>query len=390
MMKNLTNYLLLAVALAFCGCDKNGTKDNDAADRDPVRFVTASVPGSATTRASYSGDVIDGKERIDWNTGDHFRVSCNPGDGTAVSYADYAVTGGVTSEGYLSYASAALYSGTELFWRNCRHNFASLCPAPATEAPEGGTLADLGYAVNGTSVTAAIPAQQPVSWKETVAMPDMRYAPLMASVTEAAPPETVKLAFRPAFNAFEFTFNYEKTSPIQILGFELSSETKALSGTYTVSFNGNTDGAPIPRVGTITVPQPVLTGTDANNKVYVPLNVSLGENDSFTITVFTLPGEHTGMKATLYTDSGNKTLAIKDDNGEYFNFPSCGKARMTGLVIPNSPRISFIAILLEPWDNDNDIFVLRPDSPRWNFMTVSMLPWIIEGEDLMLGLGSSE
>ena len=221
-------------------------------------------------------------------------------------------------------------------------------------------------------------------------MPDMRYAPLMASVTEAAPPETVKLAFRPAFNAFEFTFNYEKTSPIQILGFELSSETKALSGTYTVSFNGNTDGAPIPRVGTITVPQPVLTGTDANNKVYVPLNVSLGENDSFTITVFTLPGEHTGMKATLYTDSGNKTLAIKDDNGEYFNFPSCGKARMTGLVIPNSPRISFIAILLEPWDNDNDIFVLRPDSPRWNFMTVSMLPWIIEGEDLMLGLGSSE
>ena len=352
-MKTTIRPLVLLAALLLAGCEGKMTEP-----RTPIRFSASSSAGSAGTRAAYSGVVTSGTERIDWEQGDLLRIGCVPGDGSGASFSDYAVTGGITPDGFRSAASIALVSGDELYWRDCRHDFAALCPSPATEAPGGGTMASLGYAVSGTTVSASVPKVQELSWSGGAGVPDMRHAPLMASVSGAAPVETVKLAFRPAFNAFQFTFRYEKLIPIQVSGFELKSASAALSGAYTVDFHSGTDGAPVPRVATVTPPVPVLSGSGANNVVTADLDIAMDENDEFTITVFTVPGDHDDLEATLFTDYGNKTLSLRDEDGNWVAFPSCGKARMSGLIIPNSPRISFVVINLEPWNTDEEEFIL--------------------------------
>ena len=376
-MKTIIHPIIVVAALLLAGCDRTVTEP-----RSLIRFSASSSAGSTGTRAVYSGVVTSGTERIDWEVGDLLRIGCVPGDGSGASVADYVVTGGIEPDGFRSRAAVAIAEGDGLFWKNCRHDFAALCPSPETDAPGSGKMSSLGYAVSGTTVSASIPKQQAMNWINSYGQPDMRHAPLMASVKAAAPPETVRLAFRPAFNAFQFTFRYEKQNTIQVFGFELKSSTSALSGAYTVDFTSGTDGAPIPNAATITPPVMVSSGTGANNIITANLNMVMTENDEFTITVFTVPGNHCEIEATLFTDCGNKTLSLKDDHDEYITFPSCGKARIAGLVIPNSPRISFVAILLEPWNTDSYELIMNRDALT-SFRTSLLEPWNAGGNDFI-------
>ena len=352
-----------ALLLAAVSCNRPAGAENPS-----IRFCAAMPATGSATRVSYSGVVTDGVERLDWNAGDLIRVGVAYPDATPSAVSEYAITAEGTPDGRYSLGSMSLASGDGLFWGTGRHNFTAICPSPS-KATSDGTLADLGFSLGDGTAGAYIPASQELSWTGTAGVPDMGAVPLVAYVKGAVPVGDVQLAFRPAFNTFEFAFRYEKTTAMHVNSFTLSSATEALAGAYSLSFSRDTGGYGIPSAATLTPPEPVLSGSGANNAVSVTVDRDMVDGDQMTITVFTVPGDHADLTLSLDTDLGRKSLLLRKKDASSLIFPSCGKARISGLVIPNSPFVSFVTVLLVddetvitdllyPWDDDEEEVIL--------------------------------
>ena len=345
-MRNIPFISVLAAAvLSVISCERT--------DRQPeagVKINAAMQMGAPETRVSYSDMLYNGKERLDWNVGDRIRIVCKRSDGGATATADYLVSESPVADGYRSVAHVTGLSGDGLYWGNGTNDFTGICPSPATPVPGGsGTMASLGFHVGENEAGASIPAVQEPSWEGNVGKPRMHYAPVMAESKGLYFSGSVDMLFQPAFNAFELHFRYEKTSPIHLNSFSLSSQTEALSGNYSIAFSSSTGRGSVTDAGVLAVPEPVLTGGGANNAISVPLDVTLDKDEEISFTVFTLPGDHADLTISLDTDKGTKSLLLRHPDGERLTFPSCSKAVIKGLVIPNAPYLSFVVVSLEHW-----------------------------------------
>ena len=338
--------VLAAAALSAVSCERT-----ERQPEKPVRILAAMETAAPETRVSYTGTVYNGRERIDWSAGDRIGIVCKRSDGGATATADFVVDGLPVAEGYRSLASVTKAGGDDIYWGNGTNDFTGLCPSPRTLVPGGGgTMADLGFMVGENEAAAFIPAEQNPRWNGNVGHPRMEYAPVMAEAKGLYFSGNVEMLFQPAFNAYELHFRYEKESPIHLNSFTLSSQTEALSGRYSIAFSSSTGRGAVTDAGTLTVPDPVLSGSLANNAVSVPLDVTLGKNDEVSFTVFSLPGDHADLTISLDTDKGAKSLLLRRKNGDGLVFPSCSKAVISGLVIPNAPYLSFVTVALEPWN----------------------------------------
>lgn len=339
-----------------------------------VRF-SASTDASVRTRTAYSGVIDNGKERIDWLIGDRIRIGCVY-SGDSFAAADYGVSR-VSSSGVVSSAELAVAEGNGLYWGDESHDFIALSPSPSTPVPgasDSKTLADsLGVAVAGPAVSAFIPSVQEMDWEGLTGSPRMEYALLVAATMGIGRSSSVRLVFRPAFNAVRLVFGYEKDSPLCIRSLSVSGRQTAsaadgaVSGPYSVELHSSTvSTSELTASATVTLPS---SADEPNRVVTVPMDgdgKTMHNGDFLTLTVFLLPADYSALSFVLDTDKGLKTLKMRSNDGGTL-FPACGKTVVTGFVIPNDPYITFTSAsgmldgMLSPWSSDGDEFLLELD-----------------------------
>ncbi len=323
--------LLLAGTAALTACVKAGLQGTN------VRFR---VSGNTAVRATFSGDIAgNGTERIDWEKDDRIRIlspQATPSDGGDTHWADYRIKD-IRDEGSSSLANAEPAGQAVLSWGEGAHDFHAVYPSPA--------MAD-GISLENNVFHGLIPDVQHLEWEETEGVPDRTRIYLLASAQGIEPSrnDPVRLKFQPAFTALSFTLSLEDKNPVPLHTFRLESTGGSVAGAFRVTMGEDwtvdTDG----------------TVSDA---VSIDLDRTLEQGGILTFTVLCLPLDLSGLKAVFETAYGTKTLKLSRKDGTPIVFPACHKARITGLVLPGAPDISF-TVDITPWEEAQDEFEAEP------------------------------
>lgn len=185
-------------------------------------FVAAEsgvMEADVITKTSYSGDVTDGYERIDWTVNDVIRIFTDnesasgnytwTGNSSTGKMTDYKVTG-VTPSGNKSFATITPNGGqSSLKWGTGAHEVFALYPTPdgSTRSVNynghSGPLKFRGLILDGAVEFKA--AQKSGTWNFTAA-PPMTQAFLWGAASLASPVGKLEMPFRPLFNAIEVNF----------------------------------------------------------------------------------------------------------------------------------------------------------------------------------------
>lgn len=326
--------MLLAGTAALAACGKAGLQGTG------VRFR---VSGNAV-RAAFSGDIDgNGVERIDWEEGDRIRIlspQASASDGGDAHWADYRIKD-VREEGSSSMADVEPAGQAVLSWGEGTHDFHAAYPSPATTD---------GISLENNVFHGIIPDVQPLEWEEAEGIPDRSRTYLLATARGIEPSrdEPVRLSFHPAFTALSFTLSLEDKNPVPLRSFRLESTGGPLAGAFRVTMGDDwavdTDG----------------TTSDA---VSIGLDRTLEQGHALTFTVLCLPLDLSGLKAVFETAYGTKTLRLSRKDGAPLVFPACHKARITGLVLPGAPDISF-TVDITPWEETQGEIEAEPSTPE--------------------------
>lgn len=288
-----------------------------------VRFRLA----AGSTRAAFSGETgSDGVERIDWEKGDRIRIASPQAfraDDPACHFADYRVEK-VRTDGSSSFATVTPDGPAPLLWGEGDHDFHAVFPAPDS----GENILDDSY------FQGFIPDTQSLSWDGREGLPDKHFLYLVAAAEGVETEQTVSLPFRPAFTAVSFSLSLDDANPVPLSAFRLESEGGPLAGSFRMGWTGNA------------VPE---TGDDASSVIRIPLDRTLEKDRPVTFTVLCLPVALSGLKAVFETGYGTKTLNLSYSDGTPVTFPARTLARISGLVLPGAPDITF-TIGLVPWE----------------------------------------
>ena len=298
----------VALTLLGAGCKKYNFTGSD------IRFIASSK--AVQTKTVYSGDVIDGYERIDWIVGDKIVVLMENDGGREVG--EFRIKSSSPSS---SKSIAKLdplggpFGGNGLQWGEGAHEFSAYYPAPS--------VCDTWQnEVSTDKIVLEFPATQVVTEDENnpgVYLPDMKYAYMIAEASTDAPKETINLSFIPIINAFEISISAGDNDEINLSGFRLicHREDIPIAGIYTMAESGDelSDEAWAINVD--------LTG------------VKLTRNGGpIKFTVFTFPDEISEVTLEFTgTEIGTRTLDMKK-NGEWISFDGCSKHKIYGLNFP--------------------------------------------------------
>ena len=381
-MKRTKSYIpvLLLAFLAAVSCTQKQEPEESAFIGRPIRFVT-DVPG---TRATYSGEVIDGKERIEWQAGDSVCIYSPEAAGRKFSI--YKIEGETHEIGSVSSASTALSVAVDsigaLQWGTlATHRFYGCYPAPYFGDPAMyGEYILESYA--SSDFSCGIPIFQSMSQVGDTGtfLPDASYC-YMTAYAEAAPCSDVSLHFTPVVNVFEicFTNNYPDRD-VSISCLELESSSHQLSGDFTVH---------IDKIPSFTT---AVTSTYDSRKYVVALfetPVVVAPGNSITATVYTCPVSVAG------TDEDHLTLNVFLEDGTKHSFPlknsfswlrylSCGKYRIN--VRPVGTPVAVTAFSVA----DDRQVVFSPgnlqytkSTDTWSFMEHQYS--IVETKDMEVG-----
>lgn len=251
-MRKHTHILFLCGGLSLlmlAGCSKLGQEPKYSRVKgEPIVFSVSARPD---TKTAYAGETATegGKtyERIDWKPNDVIRIYSDKATdryATSQKWSDYTVTG-ATAAG--RYSKATITNANGLIWSDAgEYKFWGVYPAPATADPKG----DQG------EYNCSIPTAQSATVADNMSFAYMTAA-TSVSVSEDAE-AAVNLDFEPAFTAFEFIIETQD-DPITLKSFTLTSDSKSLSGDFTVKYNGTT-----------------RTFTDANETAKKTITVDLG------------------------------------------------------------------------------------------------------------------
>ena len=321
--------MILAFAAGTSSCEKFGRSRE-------IRFRAATVipGGQAGTKTVYSGDVANGRERIDWLPSDVIRVASDvartEGD---LYYAEYTISGTPSDEGEVSKADLDV-SGEGLLWGDGTHHFWGIYPSRAI-AVSGSTASVSGLSISDTQDVIDDADHKTTSSTLTAFAPDMGSAWMLADkagVTEST--SAFELGFYPAFTAFEFTLKNQLAAPLTVKSFTLSSSSTDIAGTFDVTAFAD---------GGLSTFDNFSSGSKSIAVGFGSTGVEITDEKFLTFTVLALPRDLSNLSVTINIDKGgqtlSRTLALKYSSShathpnESITFDACKKHRITALAV---------------------------------------------------------
>ena len=347
-MKQIANIVLLSagILLSLTGCQKGSEIDNASGN-----LVVFSASTGTATRTAYSGEIKNGKERIDWTKGDKIMV-----------WSDNATVRPAGTPYFSGNTNLAVYTiGT--ISDSDEKSIATI------EDPQGNGLqypeenpGTVLWGIYPASAVTKSPVDNAVPFKieaeQTLAQnsdtkayaPDMNQAVMVAYVSGAKAGTSVELPFTPAFTDFEFNLGIPQDEEaaaaysVTITKVEFNSTSTALSGGFTATCGTN---------GKWTY----AFAEDAAKTVEATLpgeGITLdSDNPNLTFNVFALPQDITDLKVTFYTNEGTKTLKLIEkknastDADKYLTFDGGKKHRLNGVILPTGWFFDYITIDLQ-------------------------------------------
>ncbi len=333
--------IICLLSLASCTKDLTGRI---------IRFSASTRP-DASTKTVYSGDVVGGRERIDWSANDKIILAMKNDGGLATPLV-YEVndisTVGVNSKTGLD----AEDTSASMEWGTGTHDFWAGYPSTVT--------------VGDHTLSAAIPANQVATYdqkKDNVLLfkPDMNLAFMVAGLQSVPTDAGINLDFYPGFTTFDFTVgaNADVTIERFVMETEKYEEETAmivpLSGTAVATFDPASDMSYSFSTTGTTSQTIELTFNDGKggSTTYNPI---MSTSTSMNFKVFALPQDLPGIRITFFFAGGTqKSLRLKQ-NDSWITFPAGVKANITGLLVPGATwYINFDYPRQEQWIVHPDI-----------------------------------
>lgn len=319
---------LAAVAVCAIGCNK----ETEKVGRTIVFRTSTEYDNGPETRTEYANVYYGGKQRIDWVSGDKFRIKSDVArcENGTTDYSDYVVTGvtpGTGNKLSSSFATVtALDRNSSLQWGSGTHNFYCVYPSPLDNS-------DVSF-TSTNAVTFTIPGTQTYTANGTTLKPDMDYAYMYAAV-QTSSSSTVNLAFKPMFTAFQFTVDSADDATMTVTSFTLSSASTAMTGTATATMTANTTSSS----STVSYSN-FPTATAANKSITVTFNdgngITITQGSPITFTVFALPRTYDDLTVSFTTSAGEtKTLDLTQNNAG-ISFNPGYKYDITNLALPGA------------------------------------------------------
>jgi len=362
-MKKIFIYISAALLVLF-SCEKISTFFPRTPGSDIV-FGPSSNHG-VNTKASYSGSLYSGYERIDWADGDVIRIFCKEASAPAsTKYADYKIISdstrysGVSSLSKITLDPSCLEG---LQWGTGLHKFSALCPAPGQ--------GESGTSVYEDSVKCFLPDVQTyssISYRKTGskspnALINDNYLYLAGHGEANTSGEGVPVAlyFDPAVTTFEFTLqnDYASGNAMTIKKAGITTESGKLVGTYKIrvaEIDGEDRALKASDVDT--------TGIGGSNKITMNFSptLSIAHGDSLTFTLFAQPHNDITKLTFWLVDSSDKVRSFKFKYSDpskgtdgWVDFKALHKAKIRGIMTPEGAgwTINLLPVVA-PWNNDN-------------------------------------
>ena len=297
---------LILAALTFSAVSCNRIIEGNVAG-GPITFsADVEYENGTPTRTVYAGNVTvgtSGRERIDWVKNDLITIAYKQDGDPAFQYGDYRIKDGTIQASGAKSTAAIEPVGSELYWgetANKDHLFYALYPA-------NGFGGNTKSSLTGADVTGTIPATQAPTLSSSKFLPQMQYASMVAMKQVSFATSTVTLQFRPAFTAFEFILNSSNALPITVSKIEMEATTD-LTGDFAFTVTGSDS------YGAVWTPANTQV-TSAGHKITVNFTTPV-EMDNNTkkldVTLLALPVQQSGVKITLTTSNGTKSLRLND------------------------------------------------------------------------------
>lgn len=381
MKKHFIALMAAAICLA-AGCQRN-LLDMDGGR---IRFsASTEYDNGPVTKTVYSGQYESTttlKERIDWVANDQIAISYKQVGENTYENAKYRIKNGTVS-GSGSKSTAAIEPvGSELYWHedhgtspNSDHVFFAMYPANGFQ---GNTSASLV----GNTVSGNIPATQvPTHVSGSLFRADMKYAYMVAykRVTDQIPP-SVMLPFRPAMTAFQFIINTDNNgAPVTVSKFEMEAASN-LTGNFSFDITGGDDNGATWNSSAVNV-------SNGGNKITVnfatPVTVN-STNQYLDLTLLALPVDITGVKITLTTSNGTRTLKLNDLSNNPVTFTACRKYIISNSSLPSGESWTYTVADMDDIVAYGHTAVSTLPSvtvksyKTSNLGTVSAVPWVLQ------------
>lgn len=365
-MKRIFNLFALTSAAVFLiGCVEENFENTIKVNQgDEVVFgASASFEKSGkTTKTDYSGDIIEGYERVNWVNGDQVYIYCSHDDGD--QSAHYKITGLDPEDSESKNHTATLSKNYDvnpngINWKDVTkpHTFYAMYPAPNTfrkdQFDEAGNIISTSYSAHlsidaNNVVEGFIPVNQdPISLSTgtaRVGKPNMDYAYMIAkqTVNDGVIPENgVFLSFRPIVTAVEFTLVAQ--DEVTISNVQIFSTTGApICGPFTTDLTEyvTNEDYPVCSSGSLTDKYENMNFSSINVSLYerdgngnpTSASITLSNGQSVTFTVFMLPVDISNL-AIRVDAHGYKTANL----GNVVSFEAHKKHYVRNLPLPKAP-----------------------------------------------------
>ena len=301
-------YIGMAVLLAVLSASCQKDLLNDRAGK-PVVF-SASSDLDPVTKTAYSGEVVGGRERIDWVNGDPVEIfmyteGISNSNERDITSATYSVVN-IQAQNEKSVGKVAA-SGDALVWKEGRkHSFYSCYPASA------GTGFNNNAGDNNRYFSFTLPSSQSGGMENAF----MAATAQQASYTTEGKGSVV-LEYYPMVTTLYVTITNSNKSmePISVSKLRLKKDNwPPIAGTYKAYLSGNKyipDGD---------------NAWDTSQTITVSSSATINYGESETFLVFLLPRNNINpaeLKLTLFTGKGPQTISL--ENSAISNFASCKK-----------------------------------------------------------------
>ncbi len=385
--------LLAGMIVLLAGCQE----PFDSKTTNGLRIKVSTVSNDLSTKTVYSGETVNGFERIDWKAGDGVRIFSEDinqvanatgvkptggyvyAEGDAKYYHDYTIASNGTpreNEKYMSDSSLKSEGeGVGLVWVNdptATAKVYGIYPTGTSERFSSDQIfagfrdltipVDQNWAAADPNVVDGITI--------TPIMPDMANAYMVAKPTKFKNETdntgnkipTVNLEFYPIFNAFEIQLQgvANNESEIALKSVTLSSSSSNLTGDYKYRYlDRNSTGGELTNWNSSKVSGlnrengPKDSGIDytGNNgksvTVTFPNGTVISNKKAIKFTILTLPGKNTDSSSgswltdmtltVTYANGQSKSLAL-NQNDSPIKFKSFHKARITGLALDGGEK----------------------------------------------------
>ena len=193
--------------------------------------------------------------------------------------------------------------------------------------------------------TGSIPSAQTLVWKDGAGVPPADGLILLAAAKDVEEQSRVHLVFQPAFTALEFTLSLDDKNPVDLTGCRLEATGGPVSGSFSLKMDRDTGTGRLPECSTVMTDEGLSI-------VSVPLDQTLTREQPVTFTLLCLPLELSGLRVVFDTVFGTKILILNQKDGSSLSIPAGTKARISGIVMPGAPDISFTVENILPWSEN--------------------------------------